>query len=102
VSATEPEIAALTGLIRNGGVIVSTATPAAGDPERAVRAVAMQMRIDTDQLGNLAKLVDAGELGVEISASYPLAQATAVHELNASGGIRGKVLLVPGPDTAQD
>ena len=96
VSATEPEIAALTGLIRDGGVIVSTAAPAAGDPGRDVRAVAMQMRIDIDQLGKLAKLVDAGELGVEISASYPLSQATAVHELSAEGGVRGKILLVPG------
>ncbi len=77
-------------------MIVTTATRAAGDPDRAVRAVAMQMRIDTDQLGNLAKLVDAGELGVEISASYPLSQAAAVHGLSADGGIRGKVLLVPG------
>ena len=96
VSATEPEIAALTGLIRDGGVIVTTAAPAAGDADRGVRAVAVQMRIDTDQLGNLAKLVDAGELGVEISASYPLSQAAAVHELSAGGGIRGKVLLFPG------
>jgi len=93
VAGAESEVVALTGLIRDGGAIVTTATPAAGDPDRGVRAVGMQLRTDADQLGNLAKLVDAGELGVEIGASYPLSQAAAVHELSAAGQIRGKVLL---------
>jgi len=95
VSASESEILALTGLIRDGGAIVTTATPAAGDADRGVRAVGMQLRTDAEQLGNLAKLVDAGEIRVEISASYPLSQAASVHELSAAGQIRGKVLLTP-------
>ena len=95
VAAAEPEMVALTALIRDGGVIVTTATPAAGDAGRGVRAVSMQLRTDADQLGNIAKLVDAGELRVEISASYPLSQAAEVHELSAAGRIRGKVLLTP-------
>jgi len=95
VAAAESEMVALTGLIRDGGVIVSTATPAAGDADRDVRATGMQLRTDADQLGNLAKLVDAGELKVEISATYPLSEAASVHELSAAGRIRGKVLLTP-------
>ena len=95
VSASESEMVALTGLIRDGGAIVTTATPAAGDADRGVRAVGMQLRTDAEQLGNLAKLVDAGELRVEISASYPLSQAAEVHELSAAGQIRGKVVLTP-------
>jgi hypothetical protein len=95
VPAAEPDMAALTGLIRDGGVIVTTAAPAAGDPDRSVRAVAMRLRTDADQLAALAKLVDAGELRVEISGTYPLSQAAAVHELSAVGRIRGKVLLTP-------
>jgi NADPH:quinone reductase-like Zn-dependent oxidoreductase len=55
----------------------------------------MQLRTDADQLGSLAKQVDAGELRVEISATYPLSQAASVHELSAAGRIRGKVLLTP-------
>ncbi|MBS2532677.1 NADP-dependent oxidoreductase [Catenulispora sp. NF23] len=86
---------ALTALIRDAGVIVTTATPATGDPDRAVRAVAMQLRTDAEQLTELAKLVDAGELAVEISATRPLSETAAVHELSAGGGIHGKVLLVP-------
>lgn len=95
VAAAEPDMVALTGLIRDGGVIVTTAAPAADDPDRSVRAVAMQLRTDADQLAALAKLVDAGELRVEISGTYPLSQAAAVHELSAAGRIRGKVLLTP-------
>ncbi|WP_194898005.1 NADP-dependent oxidoreductase [Catenulispora pinisilvae] len=95
VAGPESDIEALTGLIRDGGVIVTTATPATGDPARAVRTVAMQMRGDAEQLAELAKLVDAGELAVEISATRPLSEAAAVHELSAGGGIHGKVLLVP-------
>ena len=95
VAAPESDIAALTALIRDGGVIVTTATPAAGDPQRAVRAVAMQLRTDAGQLADLAKLVDGGKLKVEISDTRPLAEAAAVHALSAAGAIRGKVLLVP-------
>ena len=95
VAATEQHRAALTALIRPGGVIVTTAAPAAGDPDRGVRAVGMQLRTDADQLAAIAKRVDAGELRVEISATYPLEQAVLVHELSASGGVRGKILLTP-------
>ena len=94
-AVSEPEIVALTALIRDGGAIVTTATPAAGDADRGVRAVSMQLRTDADELESLAKLVDAGELRVEISASYPLSQTASVHELSATGQIRGKVLLTP-------
>lgn len=97
VAVGESDIAALTGLIRTGGVIVTTATPAAGDPGRDVRAVGMQLRTDADQLANLSKMVDAGELRVEVSAVYPLSEAATAHELSAAGRIRGKVLLTPAP-----
>ena len=95
VSATEAEMNALTGLIRDNGAIVTTATPTLGDAARGVRAVSMQLRTDAEELGNLAKLVGAGELRVEISATYPLSEAATVHELSATGRIRGKVLLTP-------
>jgi NADPH:quinone reductase-like Zn-dependent oxidoreductase len=97
VAAAGSGMVALTGLIRDGGVIVTTATPAAGDPGREVRAVGMQLRTDVGRLAALAKRVDAGELSVEVSAVYPLSQAATVHELAAAGRNRGKVLLIPAP-----
>ena len=95
VGASEADIAALTGLIKDGGVFVSLTNPAAGDTARDVRGVNMQTRGDANQLANLAKLIDAGELRIEISARYPLAETATVHDLDARGGIRGKVLLTP-------
>jgi NADPH:quinone reductase-like Zn-dependent oxidoreductase len=95
VMASEGQIAALTGLIRPGGVIVTTTTPTAGDPTRDVRGTGMQLRADADQLAALAKKVDAGEVRVEISATYPLTQIATVHEDGAAGRIRGKVVLTP-------
>ncbi|MFJ4830817.1 hypothetical protein ACIP79_12995 [Streptomyces sp. NPDC088747] len=59
VAAAGSDIAASPGLIRTGGVIVATATPATGDPDRGVCAVAMQLRTDADRLASLAALVDA-------------------------------------------
>jgi len=95
VTASEAQLAALTALVRPGGVIVSTATPAPADPDREVRALGMQLRSDAGQLAEIVKLTDAGELRVHVSASYPLSQAALVHEQSAAGLIRGKVLLTP-------
>jgi NADPH:quinone reductase-like Zn-dependent oxidoreductase len=98
-SVAESDIRALTASVKDGGVIVTTATPANGDPDRSVRAVGMQLRADADRLAELAALIDAGELRVEVSASYPLSATATVHELAAAGKIRGKVLLTPDPES---
>jgi NADPH:quinone reductase-like Zn-dependent oxidoreductase len=95
VTASDTQMAALTGLVRTGGVIVTTATPAAADPDRDVRAVGMQLRADADQLATIAKMVDAGEIRVEVGATYSLSQTAMVHENSAAGRIRGKVVLTP-------
>ncbi|WP_328618126.1 NADP-dependent oxidoreductase [Amycolatopsis sp. NBC_00355] len=89
----EPDIAALTGLVRSGGTILSTATPAVGDAGRGVRGLGMQLRPDVTQLAAITKKVDTGELRVDVSAGYPLAEIAAVHQLSAAGRIRGKVVL---------
>lgn len=68
-SAVALPAVALTGLLRPGGVIVTTAAPAA--PDRGVRAVGMQVRADADQLATIAKKVDAGEIRVDVSATHP-------------------------------
>jgi NADPH:quinone reductase-like Zn-dependent oxidoreductase len=57
----------------------------------------MQLRTDVDQLAALVKKVDAKEIHVEVSATYPLSQTALVHEQSAAGRIRGKVVLTPTP-----
>jgi NADPH:quinone reductase-like Zn-dependent oxidoreductase len=76
-------------------VIVTTATPTTGDPDRGVRAIGMQLRADTEQLAAIVRKVDAGEVRVDVSATYPLLETATVHEQSAAGLIRGKVVLTP-------
>jgi NADPH:quinone reductase-like Zn-dependent oxidoreductase len=96
VSATEPEMTALVSLIKPGGVLVTTGSPAQPDTERGVRAESMALHPDTDQLAQIVARIDTEQLTVDISARYPLSQTATVHERSAAGELRGKVLLIPG------
>ncbi|MEE6257191.1 NADP-dependent oxidoreductase [Plantactinospora sonchi] len=87
--------AELLALVRRDGVLVS-ATALAGAPgESPVRALHFVVRNDPEQLSALVKLVDAGELRLDIAASRPLAELAEVHRDAESGRTRGKTILVP-------
>jgi NADPH:quinone reductase-like Zn-dependent oxidoreductase len=96
VISSEPDLAALVGLVKPGGVLITTGSPAQPDPDRHVRAENMALRSDTDQLAQIVARIDNGQLRVDISASYPLSQTATVHERGEAGELRGKVLLIPG------
>lgn len=95
VTASDEDMAALVGLIRPGGVIVTTGTAAQEDAERNVRALSLFVRSDADQLAALVAKVDAGELRVDVTGSYPLSELAEVHEQGAAGQFRGKVVVTP-------
>ena len=95
VGADPAAMAALVALIRPGGVLVSTASPAEEDTGRKVRTMNMYVRSDTTQLAEIVRRIDAGTVTVDISARHPLTEITRVHELAAAGRIRGKVILAP-------
>ncbi|WP_329093919.1 NADP-dependent oxidoreductase [Streptosporangium sp. NBC_01469] len=85
----------LIPLVRPGGVVVSITVPVttpAGSPVTAVHFVA---RNDTSHLAALVKLVDAGAVHLDISASRPLADLASVHRDAESARTRGKIILVP-------
>ncbi|WP_328994903.1 NADP-dependent oxidoreductase [Kribbella sp. NBC_01245] len=84
--------AALLDHVRPGGVLVTTVPPG---PEDA-RAITMFVRNDVEQLATLVKKVDAGELRINVSERYPLADLAQVHELSDAGKLPGKVVLTPG------
>lgn len=96
VRSSDEDLATLTGLVRPGGVIVSTAATAKDDPQRNVRAINMFVRSDATQLAAIVARVDAGDLRVDISGRYLLAEIARAHDRSAAGEIRGKVLLLPG------
>jgi NADPH:quinone reductase-like Zn-dependent oxidoreductase len=91
------ELAALTGLVRPGGVVVNTTVwmPAPTDEERDVRGINLFVRSDTDQLSKLVALIDRGELRVDVAQRVPLADLPAVHAQAAAGTLHGKVIVVP-------
>ncbi|MGY1732525.1 NADP-dependent oxidoreductase [Geodermatophilus sp. SYSU D01045] len=91
------QLAALVGLVRPGGALVNTTVwmPAPSDEERGVRGVDLFVRSDADQLARLVALVDGGELRVDVAQRVPLADLADVHARAATGGLPGKVVVVP-------
>ncbi|MCO7221225.1 zinc-binding dehydrogenase, partial [Klenkia sp. PcliD-1-E] len=86
---------ALTGLVRDGGAVVSTTVwmPAPGDEARGVRGVDVYVRSDAVQLAELVARVDRGELRVAVAERVPLAQLADVHTRAAAGDLPGKVVV---------
>jgi NADPH:quinone reductase-like Zn-dependent oxidoreductase len=95
VNAPESDLAGLTDLVSDGGVLVSTTSPVRDDPGRDVRSVRLFVRSDAGQLATIVELVDSGELKVDVSERFPLSEIARVHELGEAGKFRGKVILTP-------
>lgn len=91
------EFTALVPLVRDGGVVVSTTafmtTP--GDDERGVRAATVFVRPNSARLTEIVRLVDAGDLAVDVTRRIPLTDLPALHAEAAEGRIAGKVIVVP-------
>jgi NADPH:quinone reductase-like Zn-dependent oxidoreductase len=93
------QLSALAGLLGAGGVVLST-VPAAMPDEASgvptgVRAVAVFARSDADQLADLVRLIDAGELHVDVAEHLPLSDLPSVHARSDAGALPGKVVLIP-------
>ena len=91
------EFTALVGLVRDGGVVVSTTAwmPAPSDDSRGVRSAVIYVRSDAEQLARIVSLVDEGVLRVEIARRVPLAELAGIHQQAADGTLRGKVIVLP-------
>jgi len=91
--ADEASMAALVALIKPGGVLVSTGSPAKEDQDRQVKTISMYVHSDAKQLTEIVEQVDAGTLRLNIGARYPLAKLAHVHEQSAAGALRGKTVI---------
>ena len=83
-------------VLREGGILVSTlvepdAEKAAAHKVRAAPRYTAQP--NAAQLGEVADLIDAGQVKVVVSATYPLDQVREAYDRLEKGGIRGKVVL---------
>lgn len=74
-------------LLVPGGRFVSVAAQPAGDGFYFI------VEPNGEQLAEIARLVDAGELRVAIDSTYPLAEATAAFERSMAPGKHGKVVF---------
>lgn len=86
---------AMVGVVRAGGVVVSTTVwmPAPGDAARSVRAIDMYVRSDAQQLSELVDRVDRGALRVDVAERVPLSDLPALHARAAAGALPGKVVV---------
>ena len=81
--------------VREGGALVTIAAapPEQAAGERGVRAELLIMSPSSEQLQEVARLVAAGEVHVEIAQRIPLADVARAHELSESGHVRGKIVI---------
>jgi len=83
------DMATLAGLLRDGGVLVTTTTPG---PD-TVRAVSMFVRPDHEQLAALVDRVDAGKLRIHVADRVTLDELPAVHARSDAGTLAGKTVI---------
>jgi len=89
-------LAELVTVVRPGGAVVNTTIwmPAPTDEDRDVRGINLYVRSDAEQLAKLVALVDSGDVRVDVAQRVPLAELREVHAQAATGGIRGKVVVL--------
>ena len=92
------EFTELVALVKDGGVVVSSTAwmPTPSDDARSVRAATVYVRADMQQLAHLVGLVDDGTLRVEVERRVSLDELPGIHREAAAGGLRGKVIVIPG------
>lgn len=82
-------------VLKPGGILVSTVSaPSVGSAdEHRVRHALVVMQPNAIQLTEIARMVDAGKLGVCVETILPLSDAAGAQELNRRGHTRGKIVL---------
>jgi NADPH:quinone reductase-like Zn-dependent oxidoreductase len=87
---------ALLATLREGGILVTIASapPEDAAKERGARAELLAMSPSSEQLARIAELVENGDVRVEISHTFPLAQVEQAHLISESGHTRGKLILI--------
>jgi len=93
-------------VLRPGGLIVNAPTGSwpthAADAEAAgVRAVPFRLTPNGETLATIGRLIEAGEVLVHISQTFPLDAAAEAHRSLETGHTRGKIVLIVDPELAE-
>lgn len=83
------------GVLKRGGVLVSTVHPIAPDKAAAhgVRGMFLLQSADGNQLAKIAELVTSGRVRLNIETVLPLSEGRKAQELSESHHTRGKIVL---------
>ena len=80
-------------VIKPGGILISA--PVDPDQEKAkannVRALRFSARPNSNQLTEIAALIDKGEIKPVVAKVFPLDEIAEAHRFTEAGGFRGKV-----------
>ena len=83
-------------VLRDGGTLVSTLDVAEPDKgrDRDIRVPERWLaQANTKQLGEIAALIDAGKVKVEVAEVFPVEDAPSAYERLENGHVRGKIVL---------
>jgi NADPH:quinone reductase-like Zn-dependent oxidoreductase len=85
----------LYGVLKKGGLLISIVGPPDESLARdhGITARFERSNVTGPKLAEIAGLIDAGKLTIQIEKEFPLVEARAAHELVESGRARGKVVL---------
>lgn len=81
--------------VRAGGVFVAVNDPAQPPAERDIAVSTVHVHHDGAQLAELVRDVEAGRLRLRVAETYPLDEAGTAQARLSSGGLRGRLVLVP-------
>jgi len=84
------------GVVKRGGRLISSVQPPPQDvaKERGIQAEMVQMRASSENLKEIAKLVDAGTVKVPAVQTFPLEKVAEAWKQILSGHTQGKIVLV--------
>jgi NADPH:quinone reductase-like Zn-dependent oxidoreductase len=82
-------------VIKKGGIYVSILQPPNKEKAAAhgVRTAHVLVQPNVDELNEIARLVDSGKVKPVIEKVFPLKEAAAAQQLNATGHTRGKIVI---------
>ncbi|NUR84109.1 MAG: NADP-dependent oxidoreductase [Nonomuraea sp.] len=95
VDAALSPVAALDALA-DGGTFVALSVGVAPVALRGTVVRTVFFRAEPAQLAEIVRLVEAGRVTARVAGTYPLAKAADAHARLAAGGVRGRLVLIPG------